>query len=420
MNVMDRRTFLRGAGVAVSLPLLDAMRPVRGAEPAVPADRRCMVLIDFGFGFYAPNLFPRQAGREYENTLYLEPLQDFRDQYTLISGMSHPGVDGGHAAVKSILTGAPKPNSAGFRNTISLDQLAAEQIGRETRFSSLALGLGRSGGISVTRSGQENMAEYRPSRVFARLFLDGDSEEKKRQMQRLKEGQSVLDAVLLPAQSMQARLGSQDRHVMDQYFTAVRVMEQRLIKSSAWDQKPKPAVHVKPPVDIANNADLINKTRLLFDLAHLALATDSTRLITMHIAGINAVPPLAGVTQDYHNLSHHGQDPERLAELKIIELAQLQLFAEFLGRLRGTNEGDDTLLGRSMVLLVSELGNASSHDNRNLPVILAGGGFRHGQHLIFDAQNNYPLCNLFVTMLQRLGLEIDRFGSSTGSMFEWL
>ena len=128
------------------------------------------------------------------------------------------------------------------------------------------------------------------------------------------------------------------------------------------------------------------------------------------------MPPIPGVTQDYHNLSHHGQDAERLAQLKVVELQQMKVFAEFLGKLRGTQEVGGTLLGNTMVLLGSDLENASSHDNHNLPIILAGGGFKHGQHLAFDKTNNYPLPNLFISMLQRLGLETDKFASSTGSM----
>ena len=154
----------------------------------------------------------------------------------------------------------------------------------------------------------------------------------------------------------------------------------------------------------------------MFDMIHLALETDSTRLVTFYNPGVNAVPPIAGVTEDYHNLSHHGQDEKRLAQLKVVELEQMKAFAEFLASLRGIKEAGGTLLDHTMVLLGSDLGNGSSHDNHNLPIILAGGGFRHGQHLAFDKTNNYPLPNLFVTMLQRLGIESGRFASSSGTM----
>jgi hypothetical protein len=377
-----------------------------------------MVLIDLGFGLHAPNLFPEKSGADYESTPYLEVLRDFRRDFTIISGTSHPDVDGGHHAAKSFLTAAPKPTSANFKNTISLDQLAAEQIGLETRFASLTLSLSAGRGLSYSRSGVEIPSESRPSQLFARLFLEGKPDEKQRQMQRLKEGQSVMDAVLENARRMQNRLGARDREKLDQYFTAVRATEDRLLKSEEWEQRPKPQVSAKAPQDINDSADVIGRARLMFDMIHLAVQTDSSRLITLYNPGVNAVPPIAGVTEDYHNLSHHGRDEERLAQLKIVELEQMKVLAELLAKLRGTPEEGGTLLDHTMVMFGSDLGNGSSHDNRNLPIILAGGGFAHGRHLAFDRDSNYPLPNLFVTMLQQLGLEIDRFASSTGTMSE--
>ena len=209
MKALHRRTFLHGAGVALSLPLLDAMVPARAAEAETP--KRRMVLIDLGFGLHAPNLVPSKTGRDYEPTPYLDLLRDFRDDFTIISGTSHPDVDGGHFAAKSFLTAAPKPTSANFKNSISLDQFAAEKIGLETRFSSLTLSLMAGRGISYSRSGVEVPAEHRASQLFARMFLDGKPEEKQKQIQRLKDGRSVMDAVLEEARAMQGRLGAADR-----------------------------------------------------------------------------------------------------------------------------------------------------------------------------------------------------------------
>jgi len=416
MSTIDRRHFLKGAGISLFLPMLDGMRPVQAEEGDPSSTQRRLVLINLGFGLHAPNLFPKKTGRNYETTPYLEILKGLQDQYTVISGTSHPDVDGGHLACVSFLTAAPKPTSLSFKNTISVDQLAAERIGAATRFASLTLGVGGGRGICFSRGGVEVPSETRPSRLFSRLFLEGSAAEKNRQTQRLKDGQSIMDSVLEEAKAIQRRLGASDRDKLDQYFTAVRVAERRLVKAEEWAKKPKPRVDRKAPQDIDNSADVIGRARLMYDMMHLAIQTDSSRLMTLHSPGVNAVPPIEGVTQDYHNLSHHGQDPDRLAELKLIEIEQLKLFAEFLGKLQSTEESGTNLLDKTIVMLGSDLGNASSHDNRNLPVILAGGGFRHGQHLAFDSKKNYPLANLYVTMLQRLGLEVDKFGSSTGTM----
>ena len=416
---IDRRTFLKGAGVAIALPsLCDA--PIFSQEqeqvtnPRLP--RRRMVFINLGLGLHGPNLFPKRTGVDYESTPYLEVLSEFRKHLTIISGTSHPNVDGGHLAAKSFLTAAPKPLSSDFKNTISVDQFAAEKMGHLTRFRSLSLSLFPGSSLSRSRSGAEIPTESRPSQLFTKLFLDGNAAEKQRQVQRLKDGRSIMDTVLDQARSMQKRHGTRGGDKLDQYFTAVRETEQALIKSEAWELHPKPHVSVSAPQDINDRADIFGRARLLFDMMHLALQTDSTRVITFANFGINAVPLVEGVTQDYHNLSHHGKDPARLAELKIIELEQLKVFAAFLKKLAHTEENGQTLLDGTMVMLGSELGNGNSHDNHNLPIFLAGGGFRHGQHLAFDQKKNYPLASLFVSMLQRLGLEIDKFASSTGTM----
>jgi len=412
---LSRRTFLRGTGVAIALPLLDAMLPLTATAAATAAPKRRMVAINLSLGLHTPNLFPTTPGKDYELTTYLKPLAALRDQFTVISGTSHPGVDGGHLSENSFLTAAPHPGSASFRNTISIDQLAAEKIGIETRFGYLSLSLaGR--GLSVSRAGVTVPSETRPSQVFAKLFLEGRPDEKARQIQRLKDGQSVMDVVLEKARRMRKRLAPADQQKLDQYFTAVRDTEQRLLKSEDWEQKPKPKVDVAPPRDIPDSTDIIGRAQLIYDMIHLALQTDSTRLITFHKNGINAVPKIPGVANDYHNLSHHGRDETKIEELAVIELAQMAIFRDFLTKLRETPEGDSNLLERTMVLYGSNLGNASSHDTKNLPILLAGGGFRHGQHLALGSEQDYPLPNLYVSMLQRLGLEVDQFATSTGTL----
>jgi hypothetical protein len=252
--------------------------------------------------------------------------------------------------------------------------------------------------------------------VFARLFLDGRPDDVRDQVRRLRDGRSILDAVRDQAKELHPRLGADDREKMDEYFTSVRELERRLARSEEWSKKPKPKVDAKPPQNVMNAADLVGKTRSLFDLIHLAVQTDSTRLVTILMLGTSLVPPIQGVSFGHHDLSHHGQDPTKIAQLRLVELEKMKALADFLKKLKATKEGGETLLDRTAVFFSSNLGNAATHGVRNLPVLLAGGGFRHGRHLAFDHTNGPPLSNLFVSLLQRLGVPADRFGSSTGTL----
>jgi hypothetical protein len=409
---LSRRNFLRAAGVSLALPWLDALAP---ALAAAARPRRRMVCINTPLGLHPPFFFPQNAGKDYELTPYLEVLKDFRNDFTVMSGLSHPDVGPSHDSNFSFLTGAPHPERrAGFRNSISLDQFAAEHIRGETRFPSLALSC-EGFSLSWTRSGAVVPAHNFPSGVFAALFLEGRPEEVEAQSRRLRNGQSILDTVRDQARKMQSDLGADDRDKLDEYFTTVRELEQRLAQAEEWSKKPKPKVDVKPPQNVANSADLVGKSRLWFDLIHLALQTDSTRLITLQLLGTSSVPPVQGVTYGHHDLSHHGQDPTKIAQLKTVELEKMKTLRDFLAKLKQTKEGGVSLLDRTMVFFSSNLGNAATHAVKNMPVLLAGGGFKHGQHLAFDT-GKPPLCNLYVSMLQRLGIEADRFGPSTGTL----
>jgi len=413
---IDRRKFLRAAGVALALPCLDAFSPARAAA-ATGQPRRRMVCICAPLGLRPDNFFPEKSGNDYEFTPYLELLKDYRDDFTVISGLSHPGMNSGfaHQSSASFLTGVPGAGRIGFRNAISFDQYAAEHIGGQTRFPSLTLS-GDSQGLSWTRTGAIVPADSAPSRVFARLFLAGSADEVQALVRRLADGQSILDDVRNQAAGLRSGLGSGDREKLEEYLTSVRELEQRLVKDEAWAKTPKPKVDVQPPKDIPNAADLIGRTRLLFDLTHLALETDSTRLITIMLGGGTTAPPIPGVSLGHHDLSHHGKDPGKLEQLMMIEVEVMKAVRDLLAKLRQSSEDGANLLDRTMVFLGSNLGEASSHSVKNLPVLLAGGGFRHGKHLPFDPQNPPPLCNLYVSMLQRLDIETDKFSSGTGTL----
>lgn len=411
----NRRQILRGAGVALALPILDSLIP-RGHAQSKPSKIRRMVCICTPLGLHAPNFFPQQTGKEFELTAYLEPLKELRDDFTVISGLSHPDVGSSHDSGYSFLTGAPHPEiRAGFQNTISLDQFAAEFIGDQTRFPTLSLSA-EGFGLSWTRSGAPVPTDTLPSAVFRRLFLEGRPDEVEAQTRRLRDGRSILDMVSERSKAIQTSVGVRDREKLDEYFTSVRELERRMESSEQWSKKPKPKPDVKPPEDNHVPADLVNKTRLMFDMIHLAVQTDSTRLMTFMLLGTSGVPPIPGVSLGHHDLSHHGQDPKKIEQLRIVEMEKMKTLGDLLMKLKKTDEQGESLLDRTMVFFSSNLGNASNHSSKNLPVLFAGGGFKHGQHLAFDPQNPPPLCNLQLSMLQRLGIEVDRFGSSTGTL----
>lgn len=412
---LTRRTILRGAGVALALPMLEYFAP-RGRAAEGAALPRRMVCICTPLGLHAPNFFPEKAGKDYELTPYLETIKDFRDDFTVISGLAHPEVGSSHDSSYSFLTGAPHPEiRAGFRNSISLDQFAAEQLGGQTRVPFLTLSA-EGFGLSWTRSGAPVPSDWGPANLFARLFIEGRPDEVQAQTRRLRDGQSILDMVRDRTKKMQTAVGSRDREKLDEYFTSVRDLEQRMAISEQWSQKPKPKVDAQQPQNNNVSADLIGKTRLMFDLMHLALQTDSTRLITFMMLGTSDVPPIPGVSLGHHDLSHHGQDPKKIEQLKTLETEKMKTVGELLTKLKKTEEGGETLLDRTMVFFSSNLGNASNHNVKNLPILFAGGGFNHGQHLAFDPKNPPPLCNLYVSMLQRLGIESDKFSTSTGTL----
>ncbi|RFC44535.1 MAG: Protein of unknown function (DUF1552) [Verrucomicrobia bacterium] len=374
-----------------------------------------MVCIMTPLGVHSENLFPQQTGRDYSPSPYLAELGELCSHVTVFSGLSHPEVDGGHDSERSFLTAAPHPGQASFRNSISVDQVAAEQLGADTRHASLVLNT-MGGSISWARGGVQIPGEGSPGRLFAKLFLTGSQKEMEVQLNRLRQGKSVLDTVNEQAKRFASGLGQRDREKLDEYFTGVREVEERFKKAEAWAKQPKPAVEAKQPLDIQDNADLIGRTRLMYDVMGLALETDSTRIITLQLQGTGLVVPIEGVTMDHHNLSHHGKDPEKLKQLALVEGAEFKALGDFLKRLSERQEEGETLLEKTMVLFGSNLGNAASHDTKNMPIILAGGGFNHGQHLGFDAAKPPPLGNLYVQMLQQLGLPVDTFASGKSSI----
>ena len=406
-RALSRRTFLKAAGTTLSLPLLEAMCPSFARAEAARRVPRRMVAIQTNMGIMPQFFFPEKAGRDYALTPYLEKLAAHRGQMTIFSGTSHPGVTGAHAAERCFLTATPHPERGGFRNGVSLDQVAAEQLGNETRFPSLTLAMSNEGGptLSYTRSGAPIPPDKSPRKLFEKLFVQGKPEEVAANVEALRQGRSLLDFVGGQTKRLNRSLSKSDQQRMDQYYTSVRELEQRLHSSEAWEYKPKAVVQAQPPTDIDDAREFVRRTQLTLDVVNLALETDSTRFVTFFID-----------TTVIHNITHHGNRAETIAELRVHEEGQFAALNNFLTTLSAAKEDGQTLLERTMVLYGTPMGNASSHSNINLPVLLAGGGFKHGQHLAFDTKNNYPLPNLFVSMLQRLGLEMEEFSTGKGTM----
>ena len=419
---LSRRRFLSGAGAFLALPILGSFTPAFGRDkPSAPPQR--MLLISNNLGVLPTQFFPTKTGRGYEASPYLATLGAFRDDFTVFSGLSHPDVNGGHSTENCFLTAARGPTKSGFRNEISLDQFAAEKLGQVTRLPTLNLGVNidkANRSLSWTRDGVLLPAEDSASALFRRMFLQGNPAEVARQLHRLEERGSILDTLLDDTKRYARDLDGEDRTRLDQYLTSVREVEARLRTAREWEMRAKPSTDRAMPTDITDRQLFFAKFDLMLSMAQLAFESDSTRIVTLMVDAF-ATPvfklhPDQNTTDGYHNLSHHGQSVEKVRQLKDADQQQMTLLAKVLGRLTEHREGGQRLLDRTMVLFGSNLGDANTHDNTNLPILLAGGGFKHGQHLAFRRDQNTPLCNLYVSMLQKMGVDADAFGSSTGPL----
>ena len=414
---LPRRSLLRAAGASMALPYLDAMRPAFASKTTAAPPRR-MVAINVDLGFIPEKFFPDAAGHDYELSPYLRPLADHQNDFTVFSGVHHPGTGGLHDGDICFLTGATHPTRPGFKNTISLDQQVAQEIGHLTRFPSLALRVGPGAkSLSHTADGVAIPAIEYPSEVYRQLFIDGSKEEIQRQIQRLRDGRSLMDQFGHEIRNLHRSVGSGDQQRLEQYFDSLRELEKRLEIQEAWSHRPKPNVDMPMPIDNEAPGALIPKTKMLYDMVRLALETDSTRSISVLVnETFNPKVDLPGVNVPHHALTHQQSQSESAEELTVIETEQMKCLADLLSGLSQVRENGERLLDRTMVLQGSNLGNAARHDGDNLPVLLAGGGFKHAGHVTFDRKRNEPLANVFVSMMQRMGFEVDSFANSTGTI----
>lgn len=424
---LSRRLFLRGSGAALALPWLDAMLPAcatRAQAAAAVSPPKRFVAFSYGLGFHGPHLFPKETGLKYTATPLLQPLEEVRGDFSVISGLSHPEQNGasGHTGEMTIFTSAKHPGLLGFKNSVSIDQYMAEQLLPDTRYKSLQLSVGSPQSMSWSSAGVNLPAENSPEKLYRMLFVTGSPDQIAYQMAELKRGRSILDTLNGRAKQLSRTLGVRDQEKFDQYLTSVRELESRLQSSADWATRPKPQVDAPIPKDIEDRLDVIARSKLMNEMIVLALQTDSTRIITVKTSATGEAPKIPGVDTGWHELSHHGQDEDKIEELTRIEAAEFAVIGELLKRLKSTKEAGTNLLDNTNLLFTSNLGNASSHSWRDLPVVLAGGGFKHGGHVAAGGAGleNKRLANLFVQIAQRMGVETDAFGSSNGTGIDGL
>lgn len=418
---INRREFVKATGISIALPpMLSLTHAVYGEEPVTdrPDTQMKMVCIGNSFGMYPQEFFPKEIGRDYQMPRLLEPLGKHRDDFTIFSNLDH-GVKGGHHAVHSFLSGVKTEDAKSMpEGNISLDQRAAEFIGSSSRFPSLTVGseTGLHGGCQMcwTRTGSRVPPITSPKELFEKLFHNSSSKTQAKEKQLVQLRGSILDAVQGQAQSLQKHLNGSDRAKLDEYFTSIRDVEKKLQQDQNWITVPKPNVDYAEP----KHEGIVQDLPALYDLIVLALQTNSTRIATLEIASHKFDTGFLGLNSGYHKLSHHGKNPKNIEDLLTIEKYQMEQLARFIDKLKAVsaNDEDGSLFDRTMLLFGSGMGNGNAHTNSNLPIFLAGAGFRHGEHKAYSDSRRVPLSNLFLSMLQRFGVETDTFSHSTGTL----
>ncbi|MGY8674492.1 MAG: DUF1552 domain-containing protein [Verrucomicrobiia bacterium] len=421
---LDRRRFvLRSLGAALTLPWLPSLMAEEGgttsalqATKGAGAGAKRFVAVGNLLGFQQKSFFPETAGKDYEATALLKPLAANRKHMTVYRGLDH-GLKGGHFAVHSFLSGVLNSEAKNRpEGNVTIDQYIAEEVGFQARFPSLTVGSesGIHGGCQIawTKAGVRVPPITGPAELFKRLFV---SDSKERKVQRKRDNQlqaSILDLVLDDANQLARKVNREDKAKLDEYFTAVRDVEKRLELRRKWTDQPKP----KAPFEKPSDRNTVEDLPLLYELIALALQSDSTRIATLEIGG-SFLPQHLGIEKSYHGLSHHGNKEEAVNHLISLETYQFEQFGKFLTRLAGIPDGEQTLLDSTAIIFGSGMGNANSHRNDDLPIILAGGGYRHGEFRKVGGKGSHKvqLCNLYLEMAHRMGVEVDSFGTSKGT-----
>lgn len=413
-GTLSRRDFLRAAGISIMLPAFESLAAAPAASAGGPMR---LVCLSSALGMNPEAFFPKAFGADYELSPELQPLAGMRNDFTVFSHLEHPTINGKHDAMSALLSGIQADQSRRAGDNVSMDQVAARHVAHATRFPSMHVSLGGDLDCSWSYSGVKLRSEPDPRVLFDRLFVnDSEAASRARDLQITEQG-SILDLVLDQARGLRRRMAGSDQAKFEEYLSAIREAEVKLQGIKRWNQTPKPGTDYTISGRPHSAMDYGMLSPLMFDLLHLALVSDATRVFTAGYGMHNNVIELDGVTDGYHGLTHHGNLPERLRQLRIIETFYVGQMARFLKKLKSTPAGDGTLLDRTMVFFGSALGDAARHSNRDLPILLAGGGFNHGRHIDCRRQGErLPLNNLYTTLLQRFGVPLERFSSATGTV----
>ena len=435
---LSRRHLLRGAGAALSLPLLESMLPRSWGAPSTFEPQRLsetvqprMVCCYVPNGVNILDWMPADSGDRYTLSPTLAALADHREQFTVVSGLGHPHSKGGHSGADTWLTGADLTARPGadYTNTMSIDQVVAATHGPHTRFPSLQLSdqsgtgaAGHSHTLSFDHAGTPLPAENSPRRMFDRLFVPETATDRAAALARLAERRSILDSLGSDARALSRRLGATDQRKLEEYLSSVRDTEKQVERTEAWIDRPKPRVSEEglqlgsKPGDAHDRPMWID---VCLELVYLALLTDTTRVVTFEWSREAGGFGIGG--ENHHELSHHGGDAGMLAKLAAIDKAFLEKLGRFLGMLSKTSEADGSMLDRTVVVYGSGMnsGKGGEHSPKNLPILVAGGkklGFNLGRHLAFDEEKHPPLSNLLLSVARAVGCETETFSDATGTL----
>ena len=438
MNFLDRRCFLKGSGVSIALPMMESLSPLRGAsKPSKPVKR--FVCLSNNYGVYQKAFFPdvNQTGEDYDMPETLKSLEKHRKDITLFQNLDH-GFTGGHQGVPVFLSGVRPILAHNYaEGNISLDQKLAEHHGAATRFPSMTLGVRERNLLSFTRTGVQ-VPNMDMRAAYKAMFFEDTPQKKTSEAERFKRQNSILDVVMDQAKSLNGQLGKNDQRKLEEYFDSVRTLEKKIGQQEPWLERPKPKTEVPEPKP-GNRTE--EQLKAMIEIIALAIQTDSTRAITCTSGFANGD---FGLNGGYHGFSHHGERPEPVSALKKIEGFQISMMSYLIDLLKAQEDpiNGGTLLDHTSILYGCGMA-AGGHSTRNLPLVLAGGGFKHGEHKVYpgpvlkgakkpqrlvgqeqrlaEGVSEVPAANLLLSILQNSGLKIDRFGSSAGTLagLEW-